>query len=265
MVSWRSRSQSTPESNGAAKFGAEEWKVRVDLAAAFRLSARYGWDEMLFAHISARVPGEPKHMLMHPAHLLFEEIRASGLHKLDENCNHVVPSDEMPHKFAFPFHKGVYDAFPEASCVIHLHTKAGTAVAMQEQGLIPGNQYALWLGPIGYHNYEGLLSTPEEGVRLAENFKKANTQIVLQKGHGFVLWGRTVAEAFMLAFLLDRACETQIASLSGSVKPYVPEQAVVDICPQQARIITDGEAPFNQMSWAAWLRRLDREVPDYKT
>ena len=166
-----------------------EWKVRVDLAAAFRLAALQDWDELLFAHLSARVPNHPNQFLMHPAAILFEEVTASNLHKLDENCNHVEPSDELPHKFAFPFHKGIYDAYPQAQCVMHLHTKYATAVAMQEQGLIRGNQYAMWLGPIGYHDYEGLLSTAEEGVRLAKNF--GNRQIVLQRGHGFVLWGHT--------------------------------------------------------------------------
>lgn len=246
-------------------FSPQEWQARVELAAAFRLSAIYGWDELLYAHISARVPNEPKHILMHPAHLLFEEITASKLHKLDESCNHVVPCNETPHKFAFPFHKGIYDEFPEANCVVHLHTKAGTAVAMQAQGLIPGNQYALWLGPIGYHEYEGLLSSPEEGVRLASNFRKANSQIVLQKGHGFVLWGRSVPEAFMLAFLLNRACEVQLASLAGSIDPYLPSRSVIEICPQQAKIITDPEAPFNKMTWSAWLRMLEKRAPDYKT
>jgi ribulose-5-phosphate 4-epimerase/fuculose-1-phosphate aldolase len=240
----------------------EEWKARVDLAAAFRLCAMQGWDELLFAHLSARVPGEPKHLLMHPAAILFEEVTASNLHKLDENCNHVIPSDEMPHKFAHPFHKGIYDAYPAANCVIHLHTKSGTAVAMQDQGLIPGNQYAMWLGPIGYHNYEGLISTEAEGQRLARNF--GNSQIVLQKGHGFVLWGRSVAEAYMLAFLLNRACEVQIASMAGGIKPYVPAQSVLDATIGQAKIITEGTAPFNAMTWRALLRKLDREDPDYK-
>jgi len=241
----------------------DEWKVRVDLAAAFRLAALQDWDELLFAHLSARVPGHPNQYLMHPAAILFEEITASNLHKLDDKCNHVEPSDEMPHKFAFPFHKGIYDAYPQAQCVIHLHTKYATAVAMQEQGLIPGNQYALWLGPVGYHDYEGLISTPEEGQRLAKNF--GNHQIVLQRGHGFVLWGHTIHEAYMMAFLLIRACETQIRSMAGGIKPYVPPQDVLDATIGQARIITDGNAPFNQMTWRALLRKLDREAPNYKT
>lgn len=241
----------------------EEWKARVDLAAAFRLAAMQDWDEGLVAHLSARVPGEPNRYLMHPAALLFEEITASRLHKLDEKCNHVVPSEEMQHKFAFPFHKGIYDAYPQAQCIIHLHTKYVTAVAMQEQGLVYGNQYAMWLGPIGYHDYEGLISTDEEGIRLAKNF--GNSQVVLQRGHGFVLWGHSIREAYMLAFLMIRACETQVRSMAGGVKPYVPPQHVLDVTPGQARIITDGNAPFNQMSWRALLRKLDREAPDYKT
>jgi ribulose-5-phosphate 4-epimerase/fuculose-1-phosphate aldolase len=241
----------------------EEWKTRVDLAAAFRLGAMLGWDEMLFAHISARVPGEPNHYLFHGAAILFEEVTASNLHKLDESCEHVNPCDEVQHRFAFPFHKGIYDAFPEAQCVMHLHTKAATAVAMQEQGLIPGNQYAMWLGQIGYHPYEGFTSTPEEGMRLAKAF--GNGQVVLQKGHGLVLWGRSIHQAYMLAFLLNRACEVQIASLAGGVTPYVPPQEVVDIVPAQAGIITDNDAPFSHLTWAALLRKLDRDQPDYKT
>ena len=241
----------------------EEWKARVDLAAAFRLCALQDWDEGLVAHLSARVPGHPNQFLMHPAALLFEEITASRLHKLDEKCNHVVPSDEMPHKFAFPFHKGIYDAFPQAHCIMHLHTKYVTAVAMQEQGLIRGNQYAMWIGPVGYHDYEGLISTDEEGQRLAKNF--GDKQIVLQRGHGFVLWGHSIAEAYMLSFLMIRACETQVRSMAGGVSPYVPPQHVLDATIGQARIITDGNAPFNQMSWRAMLRKLDREAPDYKT
>jgi ribulose-5-phosphate 4-epimerase/fuculose-1-phosphate aldolase len=242
----------------------DEWKQRVNLAAAIRLAAQQGWDELLFAHLSARVPGEPKHFLMHPAHMLFEEVTASNLHKLDENCNHVIPSDEIPHKFAFPFHKGIYDAFPAAQCVMHLHTKAVTAVAMQDQGLVAGNQYAMWLGPIGYHNYEGLVSTPEEGERLARNFK--GSQIVLQKGHGFVLWGHSIPEAYMLAFLVIRACETQLASMTGGgLEAYVPPQPVLDITVQQAKIITLGEAPFNAVTWQTLLRKLDRDAPAYKT
>ena len=166
----------------------EEWKARVDLAAAFRLAAMQDWDELLFAHLSARVPGDPNQFLMHPAAMLFEEVTASNLHKLDENCNHVVPSDEMPHKFAFPFHKGIYDAFPQAQCVMHLHTKYVTAVAMQEQGLIPGNQYAMWLGP---DRLSQLRRPAVDRRRKAIGWQRisATSRSCCRRGHGFVLWG----------------------------------------------------------------------------
>ena len=128
---------------------------------------------------------------------------------------------------------------------MHLHTKAVTAVAMQEQGLIPGNQYAMWLGPIGYHDYEGLVSTPEEGERLAKNFR--NGQVVLQKGHGFVLWGHSIRKPTCWRSCSIRACEVQIASLAPAPsKPYVPPQAVLDITRAAGGIITDGDAPFNR-------------------
>ena len=242
----------------------EEWKARVDLAAAFRLAALQDWDELLFAHLSARVPGHPNQFLMHPAAILFEEVTASNLHKLDENCNHVEPSDELPHKFAFPFHKGIYDAFPQAQCVMHLHTKYATAVAMQEQGLIPGNQYALWLGPIGYHDYEGLLSTDEEGQRLAQEFRQQTDRAAtwprlraVGAHHPRGLYAGVPASS--------APARRRCARSAGGVKPYVPPQAVLDATIGQARIITDGNAPFNQMTWRALLRKLDRDAPDYKT
>lgn len=242
---------------------ADEWKSRVELAALLRLAAMHGWDELMFANLSARMPGKPKQLLTHPAHLLLEEITASCLHALDENGNHIVPSNEPTQKFGFPTHKAIYDAFPDAHCVIHLHTKASTAVAMQEQGLIPGNQYAIWLGPIGYHEYEGLISSPQEGARLVKTFDSG--QIVLQKNHGFVLWGRSVPEAYMLAFILNRACEVQLMSTAGAIKSCVPPQHVLDATFKQAKSITEGTAPLNRMTWAALLRKLDRELPGYKT
>jgi ribulose-5-phosphate 4-epimerase/fuculose-1-phosphate aldolase len=241
----------------------EEWKVRVELAAAIRISALNGWDELTLAHLSARAPDNPDHMLLHSDHRLFEEVTASNLHKLDEHAEHVVAKDETPHKFAFHFHRGIYKAFPQANSVVHLHTRPATAVAMQEQGLLMGNQYALWLGPIGYHDYLGLMSSPDEGLRLSRAF--GSGQIVLQRGHGFVVWGHGVREAFMLAYLLHRACETQIMSGvgAGGLKPYIPPQDVIDVTFKQARVVTDGSQPFTQVLWAALLRKLDRVAPDY--
>ena len=148
--------------------------------------------------------------------------------------------------------------------MVHLHTKAATAVAMQEQGLIPGNQYAMWLGPIGYHNYEGLVSTPEEGERLGEELS-ARARSCCRRAHGFVLWGHSIHEAYMLAFLLNRACEVQIASLAGGVKPYVPPQSVVDIVARAGPHHHRRQRAVQSDDLARWLRKLDREAPEYKT
>lgn len=244
------------------KCSKEEWAVREDLAAAFRLSNLMGWDELLFAHISARVPNEPN-ILMHPAHLFFEEVTASRLHKLDENCNHVTPLDEPAHSFAFPAHKAVYDAVPDANCVLHLHTKAGTAIAMQEQGIIPGNQYAMFLGPIRYLDYFGLVQSKEEHQRLADSLQGA--RVAIQRSHGFIVWGHSVMEAFMTAFILNRACEVQLAATAGGAKPYVPAQTVLDRTFKEGELILSDTSPFQQMTWRAWKRQLEREAPDYKT
>jgi ribulose-5-phosphate 4-epimerase/fuculose-1-phosphate aldolase len=241
---------------------AEEWARRVDLAAAYRYSAIKGWDELTFAHLSARVPGTSEQFLMHSAELLFEEVTASNLHKLNAAGEHVVASSEPAHRFAFPFHKGIYDAFPEAQCIIHLHTRFGTAVAFQQGGLEPGNQYSLWLGPVGYHEYEGFLSTPEEGKRLASAFGKG--QIVIQKGHGFVLWGKSVQEAVMLAIILDRACETQILARFGGAAHYqVSDSCKVQCADEGWRIVLDGTCSFNEMTWQAIHRKVARDLPGY--
>lgn len=246
----------------ARAYTALEWATRVDLAAAYRYAALKGWDELTFAHLSARVPQTDNQFLMHSAELLFEEVTASNLHKLDANGEHVIASPEPAHRFAFPFHKGIYDAFEEAQCVIHLHTKYGTAVAFQQGGLEPGNQYSLWLGPVGYHEYEGFLSTPEEGKRLAKAFGEG--QIVIQKGHGFVLWGKSVQEAVMLALILDRACETQILAQSGGSALYKVSDACRAQCADEGwRIVLDGTCSFNDMTWRAIHRKVARDLPGY--
>jgi ribulose-5-phosphate 4-epimerase/fuculose-1-phosphate aldolase len=254
--------QVTVTSGPRTHMSAEERNARIDLAAFYRLAAIEGWDELLFTHISARIPGAPEHILFHPTTLLFEEVTASRIHKLDAQGDHVVSNDEPPHKFAVPTHMAIYDAFPQAQCVVHLHTKWGIAVAMQDQGLINGNQYALWLGPIGYHPYEGLVLESEEAKRLVHAF--GSGQVVLQKGHAFILWGRSIPEAYMLTFLLNRACEVQIMSGASSIRPYVPPPDIIDLTHRQAKVITDGTEQFTQMTWATLLRKLDRVAPDFR-
>lgn len=241
-----------------------ERKVRVDLAAAMRMAAQNGWDELTLAHMTARSPDDPEHILMHPGHELFEEVTASTLHCLDRECRHVHPRDDVPHDFAFPFHRAIYDLFPEANAIFHLHTKAATAVTMQQQGLLMGNQYALWLGSVGYRDYNGVISTPDEGEQLAKAF--GSGQVVLQRAHGFVLWGRSVREAYILTYWLNRACETQIMSGTGrgALEPYIPPQDIIDMTKQQARPLVDGSLPWAGVCWEALIRRLRRQAPDFE-
>lgn len=242
---------------------AAETEARIDLAAAIRLVSLFGWDDVTLAHLSARSPDNPDHMLLHGPQYFFDEVQASNLHLLDRNAEHVRPQDDMPHKFAFPFHREIYDAFPKANAIIHVHTKAVCAVAMQKQGLIPGNQYAMWLGPIGYHDYPGMLSSPEIGADLVNSF--GDGQIVLQRGHGVVIWAPTQREAFVLAYTFNRACEAQIMSGvgGGGIEAYVPPNDVLGATVQQARAITDGEQMWSKVCWEGWKRKIARSAPDY--
>lgn len=253
------------ESNSAVAREGAEAQVRVDLAAAFRLAALHGWDDIILSHMSARIPGTRGKFLMHPADLYFEEVTASNLLLVDEedpDLKSINPA--KPHSFAFPFHKGIYRAFPDANCIVHLHTRAASAVTMQKQGLIPGNQYALWLGPIGYHDYEGTISSEGEGKRLAKAFNTGN--IVLQKAHGFVLWGRSVAHAYLLAYVLDRACQCQLTALTDSVEPYLPTDDVIRACVAQGQqLMLDPNGYVCRATWAGALRKLDRLDPSYRS
>lgn len=241
----------------------EEWNTRVDLAAAYRAAALYGWDDLLFSHMSARVPGQADQLLLNPLNRTFEEITASTLHKLDSKGKHVLPvSDDPEQWFAFQFHASIYRAFPQAQCVIHLHTRAATAVSMQADGLLPSNQYAMWTGPVGYHDYEGLISTPEEGKRLAQNFKGG--KVVIQRGHGFIVWDISIPRAFIRTYVLERACECQV--LAGHSNLYRPPQSVIDQTAVQALNILESDTdPIGPLNWGAVRRRLDRLAPEYKT
>ncbi|QEU09502.1 class II aldolase/adducin family protein [Paracoccus yeei] len=241
---------------------AEERKLREDLAACFRLAALDGWDDLLMAHISARIPSEDAYLIQ-PQMLRFDEVTASRLHLLNRQGQHIRPSDEPTHAFAFPMHLAVYNAIPDAACVFHVHTKAGIAVSMQAQGLLPSNQYALWLGKIAYHDYEGFLWGKHEEEKLAKCF--AESRIVILKGHGLIVWGRSIPEAYVLSYCLNRACEAQIASGTGpgGLEPYIPPQEVIDRVPGEAGIITDGNSPFVAMAWRSLQRRLARHAPDY--
>src|SRR2546421_2329450 len=186
-----------------------EWQARTDLAAAYRLVARYGWDDLIFTHISARVPGAEHHFLLNPYGMMFEEVTASSLVKIDLAGNKVSESPYFVNPAGFTIHSAVHEARADALCVMHLHTDYGIAVSAQKDGLLPLSQQAMFaLGSLAYHDYEGLALDEEEKPRLVADL--GENKFMILRHHGLLTVGRTAAEAFLAMVLLERACKIQI-------------------------------------------------------
>src|SRR5215831_17573717 len=181
-----------------------EWQARVDLAAAYRLVALYGWDDLIFTHISARVPGGDHHFLLNPYGMMFDEVTASSLVKIDLQGQKVGDSPYFINPAGFTIHSAVHEAREDALCVMHLHTRNGIAVSAQKDGLLPLSQQAMFaLASLAYHDYEGLALDAEEKPRLVADL--GNKKSLILRNHGLLTVGRTVAEAFLGMFLLERA------------------------------------------------------------
>jgi ribulose-5-phosphate 4-epimerase/fuculose-1-phosphate aldolase len=239
---------------------AEEWQTRVDLAAAYRLVALFGWDDLVFTHISARVPGEPDNFLINPYGLFFDEITASSLVKVDHHGEKVMPSKFDINPAGFTIHSAVHEARPEVNCVLHTHTLHGVAVSAQKNGLLPLSQHStLPLNQIAYHDYEGIALRDDEKPRLCANLGKANCLIL--RNHGLLTCGRSVAEAFQGMYMLEAACRMQILAQSGGVELNHIPQDVVELNMQQARDASRGQG--SNLVWPGLLRRLDRRNPGY--
>lgn len=237
---------------------AAEHALRVDLAAAYRLTALFGWDDLVFTHISARVPGPEHHFLINPYGLMFDEITASSLVKVDLDGAKVEPSDFTVNPAGFTIHSAVHAAREDAQCVMHLHTIAGTGVSCQEEGLLPLNQTAMLLnGQVAYHDFEGVALNHDERPRLVADLGAKNALIL--RNHGTLTAGRSVAEAFTFMYFLERACAMQIAAQAGA-KLRIPQDHVQDVVEQQSRGM--GKAA-DMLVWPALRRRLDRLSPGY--
>jgi ribulose-5-phosphate 4-epimerase/fuculose-1-phosphate aldolase len=239
----------------------EEWQVRVDLAAAYRLVADYGWDDLVFTHISARVPGPEHHFLINPYGMMFDEITASSLVKVDLSGKIVMDSEYSINPAGFTIHSAVHAAREDALCVMHLHTEFGIAVSAQENGLLPISQQSLFvLGSLGYHDYEGPALNDEEKPRLASDLGR-KTFLIL-RNHGLLTVGPTVADAFLSMFLLERACQIQILAQSGGSKLVpIPEKIFAQNPVQEAVVIQGGGG---RLVWPGLLRKLDRMVANYR-
>ena len=236
-----------------------EWKARVELAALYRLIALNGWDDMIFTHVSARVPGPEHHFLINPYGWYFEEMTASCLVKVDLDGKIVEETDSFINPAGFTIHSAVHAARADAHFVIHLHTVAGVGVAAQKSGLLPLSQNACLLqNSLAYHDYEGLALNHDERERLVADL--GDKSLMLLRNHGTMAVGKTAAEAWVGIFFLERACAQQIAALSAGADSILtaPDAA-------QAETKQQGQAlPFvAALAWPGALRLLDRRSPGY--
>ncbi|BCW88905.1 Methylthioribulose-1-phosphate dehydratase [Alphaproteobacteria bacterium SO-S41] len=244
------------------KVSPEEWQARVDLAATYRLVHHYGWDDMIFTHISARVPGPEHHFLINPYGLLFDEITASNLVKIDLDGNKVEESPWNVNPAGFTIHSAVHANRDDAHCVIHLHSTDGVAVSAQEQGLLPMDQHSMMLlNDLAYHDYEGVALDLDERERLVHDIGDKN--VMLLRNHGTLTCGKSCGDAFLRMYYLERACSMQVRALSGGAKINVANQGV----PEKTADI--GEKAFDgflgALAWPALLRMLDRKDPSYRS
>ena len=239
----------------------EEWQTRVDLAACYRMVAHYGWDDLVFTHISARVPGPDHHFLINPYGLLFEEVSASSLVKVDLQGNKVMPSEYDINPAGFVIHSAVHEARDDATCVMHLHTTEGVAISVLESGLGPYSQQSLFsLSSMSYHEYEGVALNPDEKVRLVADLGNANFMIL--KNHGLLTCASTIADTFLGMFILQRACEIQLmAQATGKPLIAIDEKILAGIQAQASQVT---KSAGGKLAWPGILRKLDRMCPDYK-
>ena len=239
----------------------EEWAVRVDLAACYRLIAMYGWDDLVFTHISARVPGPDEHFLINAYGMLFEEMTASSLVKVDLAGEKVLDSPHPVNPAGFVIHSAVHEARPDVGCVLHTHTKAGVAVSAQADGLLPISQVSLFpYASLGYHDYEGVALNDDEKPRLVADLGSNNALIL--RNHGLLTTGATIADAFLNMYALETACQTQIMAQSSGGELVMVPQPIVDGILAQAELVTKGL--MGQLAWPGLLRKLDRLDPSFR-
>jgi len=247
----------------------EEWQLRCDLAACYRLVALYGWSDLVFTHITAKLPesvsGNAHHFLINPYGLMFDEITASSLVKVDDQCNKVIDSPFPVNPAGFVIHSAVHEARHDAGCVLHTHTRAGVAVSAQAAGVLPISQQSTFvLASLAYHAYEGVAFRDEEKPRLQADLGKANFLVL--RNHGLLVVGKTIADAFLSMYTFENTCRIQIDALSGSaggaglteVNPLIVKGVA-----EAMRVQTGGLG--GAFVWPSLIRKLDRLDESYKT
>jgi ribulose-5-phosphate 4-epimerase/fuculose-1-phosphate aldolase len=243
----------------------EEWKVRVDLAALYRVVAHFRMTDLIYTHISARVPGPEHHFLINQYGRMFHEMRASDLVKIDLHGNVVEDGNTSSRRVnaaGFTIHSAIHMARQDLMCVIHTHTAAGMAVAAQKQGLLPISQHALkFYGKLAYHGYEGIALDIDERERLVADLGQHSAMILAN--HGLLCAGRTIPEAFNNIYYLERACQAQVAAMSGGAELIFPPEEVRQHTAQQ--FVGDNDPARYDFMWESCLRLIENDKPDYRS
>lgn len=238
---------------------AEEWQLRCDLAACYRLVALHGWTDLVFTHISARLPGDAHDFLINPYGLLFDEITASSLLRVDADGNQLTESPFTVNRAGFVIHSAIHAARPDIQCVLHTHTRAGVGVSAQQGGVLPISQQSMVIqGSLAYHDYEGIALRDEEKPRLQADLGKAN--YLMLRNHGLLTAGTTIADAFLAMYIFESACQIQIAAQAGGPLTMVDE-SIQATAEADARAQTGGIG--GRFVWPALLRKLNRTNPGY--
>ncbi|MDR7307518.1 class II aldolase/adducin family protein [Rhodoferax saidenbachensis] len=238
----------------------EEWKLRVDLAACYRLVALYGWSDLVFTHISARIPGPEHHFLINPYGLMFDEITASSLVKVDQQCNKLIDSPYPVNPAGFVIHSAVHEVREDAGCVMHTHTRAGVAVSAQKAGILPLSQQSTFvLASLAYHDYEGVAFRDDEKPRLQADLGQANFLVL--RNHGLLTVGKTIADAFLSMYTLEATCQIQLGAQAGGELTHVNPQIVKGVS-EAMRVQTGGLG--GTFVWPALIRKLNRTDPSYQ-
>jgi len=240
---------------------AEEWALRVELAACYRLVALYGWSDLVFTHISARIPGPEHHFLINPYGLMFDEITASSLVKVDQECNKLIDSPFPVNPAGFNIHSSIHQARDDAACVMHTHSRAGVAVSAQKCGVLPISQQSTFvLASLAYHDYEGVALREDEKPRLQADL--GDKTYLMLRNHGLLVVGRTIPDAFLSMYIFENTCRIQIDAQAGGELVYVNPK-ILDGMAQVMKTVSNGQGA--NIAWPALLRRLDRIDPGYKS
>jgi ribulose-5-phosphate 4-epimerase/fuculose-1-phosphate aldolase len=240
---------------------AEEWQARVDLAACYRLVALHGWSDLVFTHISARIPGPEHHFLINPYGLMFDEITASSLVKVDLQCNKLLDSPFPVNPAGFVIHSAVHEARDDAQCVMHTHTRAGVAVSAQKDGVLPISQQSTFvLASLAYHDYEGVAFRDDEKPRLKADMGRAN--FLMLRNHGLLVAGKSIPDAFLSMYLFETTCQIQVAAQAGGELTRI-DPAIVSGVREAMRVQTGGQG--GAFVWPSLIRKLERLDPGYRT